>query len=86
MPKETIYSNVPQISSEDEKNDVQRVVDIVWTKKEYGKSRPFIEVHAYVKHYGRTAEIECIPLSRDNVNDLIKLLKKARKGSFGADT
>lgn len=84
MPKETVYSTAPLNLSPPDPN-FQRVVDVVWGKSADGHPREFIEVHAYSKYTGRTAEIECIPLTRFDVNRLINCLRKARDQAFGAD-
>ena len=84
MPKETIYSTAPSQVSYPDPNH-QRVVDVVWGKSIDGQPREFIEIHAYAKFTGRTAEIECIPLTRSDVNRLISQLRKARDQAFGAD-
>lgn len=84
MPKETIYSTALDEVSHPDPNH-QRVVDVVWGKSLGGPPRQFIELHAYDKYTGRTAEIECIPLSRADVNNLIRALRKARDQALGAD-
>ena len=84
MPKETIYSTAPHEVSNPDPN-YQQVVEVVWGKARGGMPTDFIEIHAYSKYAGRTAEIECIPLSRADVNRLTRMLRKARDQAFGQD-
>lgn len=91
MPKETIYSDVHR-SDREASGDVQNVIDVMWRKG--GDPHFSVEIMAHTKSPERARAREAaesptspdaIALTRENINVLIRTLRKARDQAFGQD-